>query len=63
MPLLQCVTGWKRLSPLSPLSLSRSQASPDVDEEGFSLRPGDEGEDILSLKRGSSPGTLPLRNY
>lgn len=23
------------------------QASPDVDEEGFSLRPGDEGEDIL----------------
>lgn len=23
------------------------QASPDVDEEGFSLRPGDEGDDIL----------------
>ncbi|KAG7525128.1 hypothetical protein JOB18_022558 [Solea senegalensis] len=28
-------------------------ASPDVDEEGFSLRPGDEGDDILSLERRS----------
>lgn len=41
------------------------QASPDVDEEGFSLRPGDEGDDILSLKSGgsssgSSIGTLLL---
>lgn len=27
--------------------LSLFQASPDVDEEGFSLRPGDEGDDIL----------------
>lgn len=25
------------------------QASPDVDEEGFSLQPGDEGDDILSV--------------
>lgn len=48
-----------------PLSLF--QASPDVDEEGFSLRPGDEGDDILLAKSGSSSsgslGTLLLQNY
>lgn len=27
------------------------QATPDVDDEGFSLRPGDEGDDILSAKQ------------
>lgn len=47
--------------------LSLFQASPDVDEEGFSLRPGDEGDDILLVKSGSSssgsPGTLLLQNY
>ncbi|KAL6104219.1 sgip1 [Pungitius sinensis] len=31
-------------------------ASPDVDEEGFSLRPGEEGDDILSVMRASSLG-------
>lgn len=31
------------VTPLLPLF----QASPDVDEEGFSLRPGDEGDNIL----------------
>lgn len=39
------------------------QASPDVDEEGFSLRPGEEGDDILSVISGSSSqGTLLLQN-
>lgn len=44
--------------------LSLCQASPDVDEEGFSLRPGDEGDNILLVKRssnGSSLGTLLLQ--
>jgi len=43
--------------------LSLFQASPDVDEEGFSLRPGEEGDDILSVMRGSSLVTLLLQNY
>lgn len=34
----------------SPCRLS-PQATPDVDEEGFSLRPGDEGDDILPAKQ------------
>lgn len=34
------------------------QASPDVDEEGFSLRPGDEGDDILLVKSRSSGSSL-----
>lgn len=29
-------------------ALLSPQASPDVDEEGFSLRPGDGGDDIFS---------------
>lgn len=37
-----------------PLAVSLLQASPDVDEEGFSLRPGDEGDDILLVRRRSS---------
>lgn len=35
------------------------QASPDVDEEGFSLRPGDEGDDILSAKSRCSCNSSP----
>ncbi|KAM7378989.1 hypothetical protein PAMP_004570 [Pampus punctatissimus] len=36
-------------------------ASPDVDEEGFSLRPGDEGDDILFLWKAATVvlGLLP----
>lgn len=45
--------------------LSLCQASPDVDEEGFSLRPGEEVDDILSVKSrsrsSSSLGTLLLQ--
>ncbi len=40
--------------------LSLFQASPDVDEEGFSLRPGDEGDDILLVR---SLGTFLQQNY
>lgn len=37
---------------------SLCQASPDVDEEGFSLRPGDEVDDILLAKSSSSNSSL-----
>lgn len=45
--LQECVMDWKWLPPSSFLL----QASPDVDEEGFSLRPGEEADYILLLER------------
>lgn len=42
-----------------------SQASPDVDEEGFSLRPGDDGDDILAVTEPVSGAEKSLlkKNY
>lgn len=52
--LLQCVRLARNDRHHFPLAVSLLQASPDVDEEGFSLRPGDEGDDILLVGRRSS---------
>lgn len=48
------VAAYDRLEIAVASFLSLCQASPDVDEEGFSLRPGDEVDDILLVKRSSS---------